>query len=551
VVNIGTAVGRVLGGEPTGALAGGRARLTWAIVGLVGWGGLLALGVALLSRRPPQAGFDLQLVLDAAHRAAAGQPLYQGLVGPGTSRIQAVDLFYAYPPVVAQAFALVAWLPSGIVLGALATLAVAGVLAVEAAGGYALLALALVLPAAAIGGGFVAIAAGKALAVRSTRTRTGPEGLIARVGVMRGDDVVVQGERWRARRSLIDDEPAGDGEPVVVTAEVILIATGSRPFHPSDIPFDHPDVLDSDAAAALDHRVADVLVLGGGAVACEFASIFAALDTVVTIVEGRDRLLGAFDEEIAALLTVALTDIGVRIVLGGGRPTITVDADGVRAELASGEVLRPGKVVVAAGRAGNTDELGLDTAGVATDERGLVVVDENYATTAAGIYAAGDVVGPPALASVSMEQGRLAVCHAFGIPVRQRLDAATPYGVYTIPEAAMVGLTETNARAVGHDVAVGRARLARNARTAITGGSPGLVKLVVDRSDGRLLGAHVLGDNATELIHQAQAVIHFGGTVDYFIEATYNVPTASEAFKYAAYDALSDISHETTLTSNV
>jgi len=339
--------------------------------------------------------------------------------------------------------------------------------------------------------------------------------------------------------------------PMTVAAEVILIATGSRPFHPPGIPFDHPDVLDSDAAAALDHRVPDVLVLGGGAVACEFASIFAALDSFVTLVESRERLLGFFDAEIAGLLTAALTEMGVRVIVGCGRPTVSADDDGVRVDLPTGEALRPGKVVVAAGRVGNTEDLGLDIAGVATDDRGLIVVDENYTTTAPGIYAAGDVVGPPALASVSMEQGRVAVCHAFGLPVRQRVDEKTPYGVYTIPEAAMVGLTEEAARAAGHDVAVGRARLARNARTAITGGSEGLVKLVVDRQDGRLLGTHILGDNATELIHQPQAVLHFGGTVDYFIEATYNVPTTSEAFKYAAYDALSDIAHQVTLTSNV
>jgi NAD(P) transhydrogenase len=294
-----------------------------------------------------------------------------------------------------------------------------------------------------------------------------------------------------------------------------------------------------------------MLVVGGGAVACELASIFAALDAQVTLVESRDRLLAFLDAEIADLLAAALTDIGVRILLGGGRPTIGVDGDAVTVTLGGGEVLRPDKVVVAAGRAGNTEDLGLDEAGVSTDDRGLIVVDEHFATSAPGIYAAGDVIGPPALASVSMEQGRAAACHAFGLPVRERVEAATPYGVYTIPEAAMVGLTEDAARDAGHDVVVGRARLSRNARTVINAGAGGLVKLVVDRTDGRLLGAHVLGDNATELIHQPQAVIHFGGGVDYFISATYNVPTASEAFKYAAYDALARIEDRPTLTTNV
>ena len=346
-------------------------------------------------------------------------------------------------------------------------------------------------------------------------------------------------------------EVSGDGAETSIDANVILVATGSRPFHPPGIPFDHPAVLDSDAAAALDRPVGELVIVGGGAVACELASIFAALDSRVTLVESRDRLLAFLDAEIADLLASALAQIGVRIVLGGGRPTVSADERSAVVTLPSGEVLRPDKVVVAAGRVGNTEDLGLTEAGIETDDRGLIVVDEHYATTAPGVYAAGDVIGPPALASVSMEQGRIAACHAFGLPVRDVVDAATPYGVYTIPEAAMVGMTEEDAQAAGHDIAIGRARLARNARTAITGGAEGLVKLVVDRADRRLLGAHVLGDNATELIHQAQAVIHFGGTIDYFIAATYNVPTASEAFKYAAYDALSRLEDHPTLTSNV
>jgi NAD(P) transhydrogenase len=242
--------------------------------------------------------------------------------------------------------------------------------------------------------------------------------------------------------------------------------------------------------------------------------------------------------------------MGMRVLLDAGHAKVNADAEGVVVTLPDGHVMYPSKVVVAVGRVGNTEELGLEAAGVATDGHGHIVVDDRYATTAPGIFAAGDVTGPPALASVSMEQGRVAACHAFGIPLRSAVDKLAPLGVYSIPEVAMVGLTEEAAQATGDDVLVGRARLSRNARTAISGGSHGLVKLVFRRGDLRLLGAHILGDGATELIHQAQAVMHFNGSVDYFIDATFNVPTESEAFKYAAYDGLSRVESRPTLTSS-
>jgi NAD(P) transhydrogenase len=169
------------------------------------------------------------------------------------------------------------------------------------------------------------------------------------------------------------------------------------------------------------------------------------------------------------------------------------------------------------------------------------VVDGHYRTTAEGIYAAGDVIGPPALASVSMEQGRVAACHAFDIPLKDAVDDFAPSGVYSIPEVAMVGLTEEEARTQGIDYAVGRGSFAGNTRAAISGSTDGMVKLVFARADGRLLGVHVLGESATELVHVGQAVLSLGGTIDYFIHATFNVPTAGEAYKYAAYDGLTQM----------
>jgi NAD(P) transhydrogenase len=331
----------------------------------------------------------------------------------------------------------------------------------------------------------------------------------------------------------------------------VLIATGARPRHPAGIPFEHRDVLDSQTAQRIERRVRSVVVIGGGAVACEYASIFAALGTQVTLVESRGQLLGFMDAEIAGLLAQTFTDMGIEVLLGAGHADVAVDADGVVVTLPDGTVMYPAKVVGAAGRTGNTEGLGLEQAGVATDAHGHVLVDETYATTAPGVFAAGDVIGPPGLASVSMEQGRVAVCHAFGISLRDAVDHQAVLGVYSIPEVAMVGATEEVARSAGEDVIVGRARLSRNARTAISAGAPGMVKLVFGRDDRRLLGAHVIGDHATELIHLAQAVLHFGGTADYFVSATLNSPTAGEAFKFAAYDALSRAENRPTLTANV
>jgi len=336
-----------------------------------------------------------------------------------------------------------------------------------------------------------------------------------------------------------------------VTGDVVLIATGARPFHPPGMPFDHGDVLDSEAACRLDRPVRSVVVIGGGAVACEYASIFAALGSEVTLIEPRARLLPFVDDQIAQLLTEAFRDEGIVVHLGAGRVEVTGDGDGAVVRTADGTVRYPSKVIVAAGRAGNTEGLGLAELGVTMDDRGHVSVDEHYATNIAGVYAAGDVTGPPGLASVSMEQGRVAMCHAFGIDLRGAVDSHAPFGVYSIPEVAMIGLTEEAARAAYDDVLVGQARLSRNARTAITGGPQGLVKLVFRRGDDqRLLGAHILGDNATELIHLAQAVIAFDGGIRYFINTTFTTPSEAEAFKYAAYDGLSRVEDRPTLTVN-
>jgi len=230
--------------------------------------------------------------------------------------------------------------------------------------------------------------------------------------------------------------------------------------------------------------------------------------------------------------------MGMRLVLGSGAGRVERVGGELRVTLAGGERLHPEKVLFVAGRAGVTEGLGLPEAGVKTDARGRIVVDDTYQTTAEGIYAAGDVIGPPALASVSMEQRRVAATHAFGISFKQTLDPLPPYGVYSIPEAAMVGMTEQEAKGAGIDCEVGRGWFQHSPRAQIAGATEGLIKLVFRRDDHRLLGVHIVGKIAAELIHHGQGAISAGEAIDTFIDRTFNVPTFSETYKYAAYDGL-------------
>jgi NAD(P) transhydrogenase len=329
-----------------------------------------------------------------------------------------------------------------------------------------------------------------------------------------------------------------DAPERVISGEMILIATGSRPFHPPGIPFDDPDVLDSETARELYQPMESLVVVGGGAVACEYASIFMALGADVTLVDRGERLMPFLDSQCSAQVAECFRTFGMSVLPRQGVTTVTRDERGLRVELDSGVQMHPEKIIFAAGRMGNTEGLELTAAGVSTDERGRIVVDDHYRTTAPGIYAAGDVIGPPALASASMEQGRVAACYGLGIPFKETVDPLTPFGVYSIPECAMVGMTEDQAAAEGIDFVTGVSLFSDNSRAAISGITEGLLKLVVRCDDRRLIGVHIVGDAATELIHQGQSVMHFGGTVDYFIHATFDVPTLSDAYKYAAYDCL-------------
>ena len=330
------------------------------------------------------------------------------------------------------------------------------------------------------------------------------------------------------------------GREWVLTADVVLVATGSRPFRPPGIPFDDPDVHDSDTILPLERIPASIVVIGGGPVGCEYASLFTALGVQVTLIDSADRLVPFLDAEISAALREAFEAMGMRVLLGSP-PAGVERTDGQLRVTPGDDVLTPQKVLFAAGRAGNTEGLGLEEAGVALDPRGRIVVDERYETTVPGIYAAGDVIGPPALASVSAEQGRVAACHAFDIPFKETVDPLPPFGIYSLPEVGMVGKTEEAASESGVAYEVGRARFAENTRSGIAGTTQGLIKLVFDRNDRRLLGVHIVGEEAAELVHVGQAPIHAHETIDRFIHSTFNVPTRTEAYKYAAYDGLQRI----------
>jgi NAD(P) transhydrogenase len=332
---------------------------------------------------------------------------------------------------------------------------------------------------------------------------------------------------------------SADGAPRRITSDIFLVATGSRPHHPADIPFDDPDVDDSDSILQIDRLPRTLLVVGGGVIGCEYAAMFAAMRVEVTLVEGRARLLQFLDDEIAERLRGAMHALGVTFHLGRTTRNIRrVEGRGIVTTLDSGLEIDAEKVLASSGRSGRTDGLGLEAIGVQLDARGTIQVDGDYRTATPNVYAAGDVVGFPALASTSMEQARVAVCHAFGFAYKRQMSHLYPFGIYTIPEVGSVGFSEEGARAAGRDAVAGRAFYRDNARGKIVGDKDGIIKLVVERGTKKLLGCHCIGERATELVHIGQSIMLLDGTIDAFIEMVFNYPTLSEMFKYAAYDAL-------------
>ncbi len=330
--------------------------------------------------------------------------------------------------------------------------------------------------------------------------------------------------------------------PRRITADVILLATGSRPLRPVDIPFDGETVVDSDSILSLPSIPARLVIIGGGMTGCEYAGVFGALGVRVTVVNPRERLLTQLDAEVSEALRAEMTRrFGVQVMLGAGVHSVRVEGEDKKhatVTLTDGTELVADCVLYSNGRQGSTDGIGLGEAGVRTNARGFVLVDNHFRTTVPNIFAAGDVVGFPARASTAMEQARVAVCHAFDFRYKDQVSPVVPYGLWTVPETAMVGETEETARAKGLPVEVGRASFRLNPRGQIIGDLEGFVKLVFRRDDQALLGCSIFGEGACEMVHLAAAVMSFGGTIDYFIQGVFNYPTLTDTFKYAAYDGL-------------
>ena len=330
----------------------------------------------------------------------------------------------------------------------------------------------------------------------------------------------------------------GEGGKREVGARTILVATGSRPFRPPGIPFDDPDVHDSESVLSIDRPFESIVIVGTGAVGCEYASIMAALGVQVTMIEGGTRILGIADAEVSAALARCLVGAGIEIRTSTHAASIARKVGRLSVTLADGEELHPDKVLFAVGRESNSEDLGLEALGIQLGKHGCIPVDVDFRTTVPTVFAAGDVVGPPALASVSVEQGRVAASIACGTPYAGGARWEPPSGIYTVPEVAWVGLTEEQAQARGLRYEVGRANFTSNSRATIGGNSEGMVKIIFDPRDRRVLGVHAVTEIAAEIIHVAQAVIQLNGGLDYFVHTTFNVPTWSDAFKMAAFDGL-------------
>jgi len=334
---------------------------------------------------------------------------------------------------------------------------------------------------------------------------------------------------------------SGPGGTRRLRGEVILISTGSKPHRPPEISFDDIHTFDSDTFLQMGRIPKSLAVIGGGVIGCEYASIFMALGVDVTLVDGRDRLLPFLDSEISDRLRDRFAALGMHFLFNE-RPVKTENSSsGVRLTMKSGKTLDTESALFAAGRRAAVDGLALEKAGLAINDRGYIAVDENYRTAVPNIYAAGDVIGFPALASTSMEQGRVAVCHAFGLKYKQRVASLLPMGIYTIPEISAAGETEESCKEKKIDFVAGRAHYANNARGHITGDTAGMLKLIFARADRKLLGVSIIGENATELIHIGMMVLDNGLTIDEFIEQVFNYPTLSETYKYAAYDGLGNL----------
>jgi NAD(P) transhydrogenase len=356
-------------------------------------------------------------------------------------------------------------------------------------------------------------------------------------------------EIFQGRGTLLDRHRVAvlgeAGQPrVAITAGVIVIATGTSPNRPADVPFDGAAVFDSDTILQLPHMPRSMLVLGAGVIGIEYACIFAALGLEVTLVDTRPTLLPYLDREIADRLEQEMRSMGVLVVHDDAHERIEVVAGEpprVRCATRRGSELSSDVLLYVVGRDGNTSDLGLEEVGIEPSPRGLIEVDDHYRTAVPHIYAVGDVIGYPALASTSMEQGRRAIRHAFDLPgVKNQTDVPLPFAIYSIPEVSYIGDTEEALRAAGRDFVTGRGLYGMNPRGQIKGDTGGMMKLLFDADTMVLLGAHIVGSDASELVHTGQAFLQAEATATQISETLFNYPTLSDLYRHAAMEALGE-----------
>ena len=329
-----------------------------------------------------------------------------------------------------------------------------------------------------------------------------------------------------------------NGQQQEISAEKIVIAVGTRPARPGTVDFDGATIVDSDQILGLDKVPSSMVVVGAGVIGVEYASMFAALGTKVTVVEKRPSMLDFCDKEIVEALQYQLRDLAVTFRYSESVREVQKHPAGTLTVLESGKKIPADTVLYSAGRQGVTDALNVAAAGLSASDRGRIEVNEHFQTEVEHIYAVGDVIGFPALAATAMEQGRRATYHAFGEPVGNKLGDLQPIGIYTIPEISYVGRTEEQLTKDNVPFEVGVSRYRELARGAILGDSYGMLKMLVHAESRELLGVHVFGTNATELVHIGQTVMGCGGTVDYLVDAVFNYPTLAESYKVAALDAV-------------
>ncbi len=334
-------------------------------------------------------------------------------------------------------------------------------------------------------------------------------------------------------------------EVVRITGKYIIIATGSYPYHPSNIPFDNKRIHDSDSILLIRRFPSSICIVGAGVIGCEYATIFSTIGTKVYLINDKEKILPFIDKEISADLLTQMQSDGMEILFNTAVESIespNTETAPIQVKLNNGKILPVDMFLFAAGRSGNTKALGLDKLGINLGKRETIAVDDEYRTNIPHIYAVGDVIGFPALASTSMDQGRAAVAHIFKTSDLEHLPSFFPYGIYTIPEISMVGVTEEEAIKEKLNYCVGKARYADMARGQIMGAKNGFMKLIFTRPNLQIQGVHIIGHIATELIHYGLELVENKKTLYDVIGNVFNYPTLHELYKYAAYDGLSTFS---------